>query len=70
MEKEFPLYWPDAAQRQKFTAYVETLEEPALTDEYLCGLVYEEGVKVLEDGLSAKDAAAETVKKASLYLAE
>lgn len=69
-EKEFPLYWPDAAQRQKFTAYVETLEEPALTDEYLCGLVYEEGVKVLEDGLSAKDAAAETVKKASLYLAE
>lgn len=69
-EKEFTLYWPDAAQRQKFTAYVEALKEPALTDEYLCGLVYEAGVKVLEDGVSAEDAAAETVKKASLYLAE
>ncbi len=69
-EQELFLYWPDQAERERFTGYVESLKTPVLTDVQLCELVYETGRKVLEGGLSAEDGAAEIVKKASIYLAE
>ena len=69
-EEEINLYWPDQAERERFTGYVETLGTPVLTDAHLCELVYETGIKVLEGELSAEDGAAEIVKKASIYLAE
>ena len=69
-EQEIELYWPDQNERETFTEYVETLKTPVLSDDYLCGLVYESGVKVLEGERSAEEGAAEIVKKASIYLAE
>lgn len=69
-EQELELVWPDQAERERFTGLVESLGTPVLSDEHLCGLVYETGKKVLEGGLSAEDGAAEIVKKASIYLAE
>ncbi len=69
-EQELFLYWPDQAERERFTGYVESLKTPVLTDVQLCELVYETGRKVLEGELSAEDGAAEIVKKASIYLAE
>lgn len=69
-EREFDLYWPNQAERQKFTAYVETLTTPVRTDSVLCTLVYETGKKVLEGETSAEDGAAEILRKASIYLAE
>ena len=69
-ERELTLYWPDQAERERFTGYVESLKTPVLADGHLCELVYETGKKVLEGGLSAEDGAAEIVKKASIYLAE
>lgn len=67
---EMELHWPDQAERERFTGYVESLRTPVLTDGHLCELVYETGISVLEGELSAEDGAAEIVKKASLYLAE
>lgn len=69
-EQELELYWPNQAEKQQFTACMESLAAPNLTEDYLCELVYEEGVKVLEDEKSVEDAAAEIVKKAAIYLAE
>lgn len=69
-EQELNLYWPDQAEQEKFTGYVEMLQTPVITDEQLCGLVYETGKKVLEGELSAEEGAAEIIKKASIYLAE
>lgn len=69
-ERELCLYWPDQTERQKFTEYVETLKTPVLSETYLCSLVYETGVKVLEGERSAEEGAAEIIKRASVYLAE
>ena len=69
-EQELSLYWPNKEERDRFTSYVESLKHPVLSDDYLCGLVYEEGIKVLEGERSAEEGAAEIVKKASIYLAE
>ena len=64
------LYWPNQEERAQFTACMESIAVPVLTEENLCELVYEEGVKVLEGEKSVEDAAAEIVKKSAIYLAE
>lgn len=69
-EQEFRLWWPDQEERRKFTECVEALETPVLTSSYLCEMVYETGVKVLEGEMSAEHGAKEIVKKASVYLSE
>ena len=69
-EQEIFLYWPNGEERQKFTSCLEALTTPVLDDDYLCGLVYEEGIKVLAGEKSPGEGAAEIVKKASIYLAE
>ncbi len=69
-EQEFELYWPNQEEQQKFTAFMESLTTPALTNDYLCELVYSEGTKVLEGEVSVEHAATEIVKKAAIYLAE
>lgn len=69
-EQELSLYWPDQEERERFTAYVESLKTPVFSDDYLCGLVYEEGTKVLKGEQSAEEGTAEIVKKASIYLSE
>ena len=43
---------------------------PAVDQEWLGELVYETGVKVLEDDLSVEEAAEEIAKRAAIYLAE
>ncbi len=69
-EQELELYWPNQEERAQFTACMESIAVPVLTEENLCELVYEEGVKVLEGEKSVEDAAAEIVKKSAIYLAE
>lgn len=69
-EETLDLYWPDEAEKQAFTEQVEALDTPVMTSEYLCGLVYETGIRVLEGEQSAGDGAEEIVKKAAIYLAE
>ncbi len=69
-EQELLLYWPDRAEREKFTQYVEELKTPVFAQDYLCGLVCEIGKNVLEGERSAEEGAAEIVKKAAVYLAE
>ncbi len=69
-EQELRLYWPNEMERQKFTDCVESLKTPVLADDYLCSLVYETGVSVLEGEISVEEGTSEIVKKASIYLAE
>lgn len=69
-EQDFELYWPNQEEQQQFTACMEALTTPALTNHYLCELVYTEGTKVLEGEVSVEHAATEIVKKAAIYLAE
>lgn len=69
-EEELDLYWPNEAERQAFTEQIESLDTPVQTSGYLCELVYETGIRVLEGELSAGDGAEEIVKKAAIYLAE
>lgn len=69
-EEDLELYWPNQEEREQFIACVESLTTPVVTSDYLCELVYEEGVKVLEGETSAEAAAAEIVKKAAIFLAE
>lgn len=69
-EQELNLYWPNQAERQKFTAFVEQLKTPVMTEDTLCELVYETGSKVLKGEQSVEEGTAEIVKKATIYLAE
>ena len=69
-EMELGIKWPDETEWQTFTEYVEALEKPVMTSPELCGMVYETGIKVLEDGLSVEDGTAKIVKQAAIYLAE
>lgn len=69
-QEELLLRWPDEAQERKFAELVQGLETPATGNGWLDGLVYEAGVRVLEDGVSVEEAADEIVKKAAVYLAE
>ena len=69
-EQELFLYWPDQEERKQFTEYMENLQTSVKADEYLCELVYETGVQVLEGEKDAEEGAAEIVKKAAIYLAE
>lgn len=69
-EQELLLYWPDQAERQKFASYVEQVRTPVMTEDALCELVYETGVKVLKGEQSVEEGTAEIVKKATIYLAE
>lgn len=69
-QKELSLYWPDETEEKAFTELVESLETPALADEWFCELVYETGTKVLEGNISPENGAEEIVKKAAIYLAE
>lgn len=69
-EMELGIKWPDETEWKTFTEYVEALEEPVMTSPELCGMVYETGIKVLEDGLSVEDGTAKIVKQAAIYLAE
>lgn len=69
-EGELELLWPDEEQQRIFTELVQGLSSPAKSEEWLNELVYEIGVKVLEDGVSVEDAADEIEKKAAIYLAE
>lgn len=69
-EEELFLYWPNEEEEQSFTEQVEMLNTPVRTSEYLCSLVYETGVRVLEGSLSAEDGTEEIGKKAAIYLAE
>ncbi len=69
-EEEMTLRWPDEAGERKFTELVQGLKTPAAGEEWLCELVYEAGVRVLEDDMSAGEAAEEIEKKAAIYLAE
>lgn len=69
-EQELNLYWPNQAERQKFTAFVEQLKTPVMTEDALCELVYETGSKVLKGEQSVEEGTAEIVKKATIYLAE
>ena len=69
-EEELVLHWPDQAEEADFTGLVQRLSVPAAEEEQLSELVYEAGVKVLEDEVSAEEAADEIVKKAAIYLAE
>lgn len=49
---------------------MQGLKTPAAGEEWLCELVYEAGVRVLEDDMSVGEAAEEIEKKAAIYLAE
>lgn len=69
-EQELFLYWPNAEEKNAFTEQVMALSVPARTGEYVCALVYETGVRVLEGSLSVEDGTEEIGKKAALYLAE
>lgn len=69
-EQALNLYWPNQAERQKFTAFVEKLKTPVMTEDALCELVYETGSKVLKGEQSVEEGTAEIVKKAAIYLAE
>lgn len=69
-EQELVLYWPDEGEQRTFTEYLEQLGTPVMTDSYLCELVYETGVKVLEGECGAEEGAAEIARKASIYLEE
>ncbi len=69
-QEELLLRWPDEAQERKFAELVQGLETPATGNGWLDGLVYEAGVRVLEDDVSVEEAADEIVKKAAVYLAE
>lgn len=69
-EEELVLHWPDQKEEEDFTRLVQELTVPAVGNEQLGELVYEAGIKVLEDDVSAEEAADEIVKKAAIYLAE
>lgn len=69
-EMEFRLSWPSREEQQKFTEYVETLANPVAEDEYLCALVNETGVQVLEGNISVEEGLSEISKKAAVYFAE
>lgn len=69
-EEELSLYWPNEQEKEAFTEQVMTLQVPVRTGAYLCGLVYETGVRVLEGSLRVEDGAEEIGKKAAIYLAE
>lgn len=69
-EEELHLYWPNGEEEKDFTDRIMELQVPVRTGDYLCGLVYETGVKVLEGSMSVEDGAEEIGKKAALYLAE
>lgn len=69
-EEELELLWPGEKEQRAFTELVEELRTPAGNHEWLNSLVYETGIKVLEDQVSVEDAAEEIEKKAAIYLAE
>lgn len=69
-EEELVLYWPSEEEERTFTEQTATLNTPAQSSEYLCSLVYETGVRVLEGSLSVQDGTEEIEKKAAIYLAE
>ena len=69
-EEELELLWPDKEQQQKFVELVQELETPVEEEGWLDSLVYEEGLRVLEDETSVSEAAAEIERKAAIYLAE
>ena len=69
-EEELELYWPDTEEKEKKKKKIRTLKTPVRTNAYLCEMVYETGVRVLEGSLSVEDAAEEIGKKAAIYLAE
>lgn len=69
-EEELELLWPDREQQRIFADLVQGLETPAESLGWLNGLVYEAGVRVLEDGESVESAVDEIEKRAAIYLAE
>lgn len=69
-EGELELLWPSEEEERAFTEIVQGLETPVREEEWLSGLVYEEGVKVLEEEKSVAEAVDEIQKKAAIYLVE
>ena len=69
-EEEMELRWPQEEEEQAFTKLVEGLDVPVAEKEWLSELVYETGIKVLEEEFSVEEAVDEVVGKAAIYLAE
>ena len=69
-EEELELLWPDKEQQRVFAELVQGLETPAENREWLSELVYEAGVRVLEEDESVENAVDEIEKRAAIYLAE
>lgn len=69
-EEELELLWPSAEKEQAFTELVKGLRTPVEEQDWLSDLVYEEGLKVLEEEESPGEAAEEIARRAAIYLAE
>lgn len=69
-EEELELLWPDEEEERIFTEFVEGLEKPVKEETQFHSLVYEEGVKVLEEEKSVREAVDEIERNAAIYLAE
>lgn len=69
-EEELELLWPDKEQQRVFAELVQGLETPVESREWLNELVYEAGVRVLEEDESVENAVDEIEKRAAIYLAE
>lgn len=69
-EEELELLWPDKEQQRVFAELVQGLETPAESREWLNELVYEAGVRVLEENESVENAVDEIEQRAAIYLAE
>lgn len=69
-EEELELLWPDAEEERIFTELVEGLGTPVEERAWLNSLVYEEGMRVLEEEKSVAEAVEEIERKAAIYLAE
>lgn len=69
-EEELELLWPDEEEERAFTELVEGLERPVKEETRFNSLVYEEGVRVLEDEKSVAEAVDEIERSAAIYLAE
>ena len=69
-EEELELLWPDKEQQRVFAELVQGLETPAESREWLNELVYEAGVRVLEEDESVENAVDEIEQRAAIYLAE